>query len=354
MRILNAKQVLAVTALTLSVSGLIAPPANACSRAVYLGPQSTILTGRTMDWHGPIGTNIWLLPKGINQNGAAGPNSATWTSKYGSVIATAFDAATADGMNEKGLVANLLYLAESEYPTPVKDDPRKALSISIWAQYVLDNFATVNEAVTELSKDTLYVVAVMTPDGQPGQVHLAISDPTGDSAIFEYIDGKLVVHHGRQFQVMTNSPTYDKQLALNTYWQEIGGEVMLPGTSRAADRFVRASYYINSIPQTDDMDLALAGVFSVIRNVSAPLGLVTPDKPNVASTLWRSVSDQKNMLYFFETTSTPNIFWIDYKDLDFTAGKPVLKLDITGGTIYAGNVAKEFAPATPFVFLPAK
>jgi penicillin V acylase-like amidase (Ntn superfamily) len=30
-------------------------------------------------------------------------------------------------------------------------------------------------------------------------------------------DGKLVIHHGKQYTVMTNSPTFDQQLALNAY-----------------------------------------------------------------------------------------------------------------------------------------
>jgi Linear amide C-N hydrolases, choloylglycine hydrolase family len=55
------------------------------------------------------------------------------------------------------------------------------------------------------------------------------SDATGDSAIFEYLCGKLVIHHGRQYTVMTNSPVYDEQLALNRYWQEIGGLVFCQG-----------------------------------------------------------------------------------------------------------------------------
>ena len=50
---------------------------------------------------------------------------------------------------------------------------------------------------------------------------------------------------------MTNSPVYDQQLAINAYWESIGGTVMLPGTNRAADRFARASFYIKAIPQTD-------------------------------------------------------------------------------------------------------
>jgi penicillin V acylase-like amidase (Ntn superfamily) len=41
---------------------------------------------------------------------------------------------------------------------------------------------------------------------------------------------------------MTNSPVFEKQLALNDYWSGIGGTVFLPGTNRAADRFVRASF----------------------------------------------------------------------------------------------------------------
>jgi glycosyltransferase involved in cell wall biosynthesis len=43
--------------------------------------------------------------------------------------------------------------------------------------------------------------------------HLALEDPSGDSAIIEPIDGELVVHHGAEYTVMANSPAYDEQLA---------------------------------------------------------------------------------------------------------------------------------------------
>jgi choloylglycine hydrolase len=52
---------------------------------------------------------------------------------------------------------------------------------------------------------------------------------------------KQVIHHDRKYQVITNSPIFEKQLALDEYWKEIGGTIMLPGTNRAADRFARAS-----------------------------------------------------------------------------------------------------------------
>ena len=71
---------------------------------------------------------------------------------------------------------------------------------------------------------------------------------------------------------------FDQQLAVNAYWEQLGGTVMLPGTNRAADRFARASFYVNAIPKSDDTRIALASVLSVVRNVSVPFGIYTPDE----------------------------------------------------------------------------
>ena len=68
---------------------------------------------------------------------------------------------------------------------------------------------------------------------------------------------------------------------------------MLPGTNRASDRFVRASFYIQALPQTDNFRQVVAGVFGVMRNVSIPLGISIPEQPNIASTRWRTVAYQK-------------------------------------------------------------
>ena len=322
---------------------------NACTRAVYHGPDQMVITGRTMDWKEDLKSNIYLFPRGMKRAGANSGNTIHWTSKYGSVITAGYDIGTSDGMNEKGLVANILYLTESSYDRP--NDNRPVMGISIWTQYVLDNFATVNEAVVELRKELFRIDAPDMPNGSKSRLHLAISDPTGNSAIFEYINGNLIIHEGRECQIMTNSPTYEQQITLNNYWKQIGGLTMLPGTNRAADRFVRASFYINAIPQTSNQREAVAGVFSVMRNVSVPLGISTPDEPNIASTRWRTVSDQKNKVYFFESTMTPNVFWINFADLDFSSTGSVKKLNLANGEIYAGNAASKFVNSNPFKFL---
>lgn len=324
-------------------------PTEACTRAVYLGIDSTVMTGRTMDWAEDIKTNLYVFPRGMNRDGGAGRDPLKWVSKYGSLIGTAYDVGTVDGINEKGLVANVLYLAESEYGNEGTEKP--TLSIGAWAQYVLDRFATVDEAVEVLKEDSLQIIAPLLPNGAAATGHLALSDPSGDSAIFEYIKGKLVVHHGKEFKVMTNSPSYDQQLTLNSYWQTIGGLVMLPGTNRAADRFVRASFYVNAIPNNFEKEKALAGLMSVMCNVSVPLGLSTPGQPNIASTLWRSLSDQKNLVYYYASTQSPYIFWAPLNELDFKENASVKKLTLTSGEIYSGNVVKEFKNAEPFTFL---
>ena len=256
-------------------------------------------------------------------------------------------------MNEVGLVANLLYLTESIYPAEPPAAGSRPMSVAAWTQYVLDTFATVAEAVRALEQEPFYVVPVTSPDGHAGTVHLSISDAGGDSAVFEYVEGRLTIHHGPQYRVMTNSPTYDQQLALDAYWQAIGGLTMLPGTNRAADRFVRTSFYLGALPTDVDDRTAVAAAFSVIRNASVPLGITTPGEPNISSTRWRTVADHKSLRYFFESTMSPNVFWLDLAGLDLGEGAPVKRLMLTDGSIHAGNASGSLEPAEPFAFLPA-
>ncbi|OAH42681.1 choloylglycine hydrolase [Sphingobium yanoikuyae] len=341
-----------LSGLALLTAQLPSVSADACTRLVYHGANDDVITARSMDWKVDVGTNLWIFPRGIARSGEAGPNSVKWTSRYGSVIATGYDISTTDGMNEAGLTANLLWLVESEYPH--FDGKQPGMSIAIWTQYVLDNFATVKAAVDELSKESFVVVTDNIPgEERLGTLHLAISDASGDSAIFEYIKGKLVIHHGPQYPVMTNSPIFDEQLALNAYWKDIGGTTMLPGTNRSADRFARASFYVKAIPKSEDPVTALASVFSVIRNVSVPLGISTPDQPNISSTRWRTVADHKRKLYFFESAMTPNSFWGDLKTIDFAPSAKVRKLDLGPNQTktYSGEVSGQFKDAPAFKFL---
>lgn len=346
-----------------TLAALCLPQSHACSRALYVGSDETVITGRSMDWVEDMQTNLWVFPRGIERSGLAGTGTPVWKSKYGSVVASVYQLASADGMNEKGLVMNMLYLAESDYGQPQSGHP--PMSISLWGQYVLDNFATVKEAVDALQAKPLQLIAPNLPNGKASTIHLSISDASGDSAIFEYVKGNLVVHHGKQYQIMTNSPIYSKQLALNEYWQSIGGTVFLPGTNRAADRFARASFFLGALPMSLDKNYiqgvpeqsyayqAVASVMSLMRAVSVPLGITTPGEPNIASTIWRTAADQKNRIYYFDSATRPNTFWVSLDQLKWTEGTPIMSLPLDKGQIYAGEVSRQFKPTSPFSFMPA-
>ncbi|MCH8554135.1 MAG: linear amide C-N hydrolase [Schleiferiaceae bacterium] len=325
--------------------------ADACTRVVYKGPNETVITARSMDFSMEIPANLWVFPKGIARNGEVGKNSIQWTSKYGSIIASSWDIGTSDGMNEKGMVANMLWLVESKYAPFDKDGDLKGLSVSLWAQYALDNFATVAEAVKEFEKREFVVVTDFIPGtNKYTTVHLSLSDATGDNAILEYINGQLVIHHDPSYTVMTNDPPYEEQLAISKYWRKIPGNIVLPGTNNPADRFARAAFYIDAIPQTDKTRVAVASVFSVIRNCSVPYGITTEGFPNISSTRWRVVADQKNKVYYFENVLTPNTLWVDLNKFDLSEKGAIMKLDLSGNQTYSGESSKSFKKSKPFQF----
>lgn len=345
------KSISIITALFL-MTAAYAPKSEACTRVVYKGPNNTVLTGRTMDFSIEIPANQWIFPRGMARNGEVGDNCIEWVSKYGSVVVSSWDISTPDGMNEKGLVANMLWLVESEYPKFNMEGDKKGLAISLWAQYVLDNFATVSEAVEALRQESFAIVSDFIPGTDKfTTVHLSISDATGDSAIFEYINGELVIHHDPSYTVMTNDPTFEEQLAITKYWKNIPGKTFLPGSVTAADRFARASFFLDAIPQTDNTRVAVASVFSLIRNVSVPYGFQIEGYPNLSTTRWRVVADQKNLVYYFESALTPNTFWVDLKKLDFSKNANVKKLDLSNNNTYSGETSAEFEKAQPFKFI---
>ncbi len=155
---------------------------------------------------------------------------------------------------------------------------------------------------------------------------------------------------------MTNEPVFSDQLAIDRYWSRVDRLVFLPGTSRAEDRFTRASFLINAVDQIDDTRLAAAAVFSVMRNVSAPFGVSIDGQPNLSTTRWRVVADQKAMLYYFESVVSPNIFWVDLNNVDFSAAAGVRKLDLgpQQQNLFSGDVSGEFVAAEPFAFEAAE
>lgn len=315
-----------------------------CTRVVWPNAAGAVLVGRNMDYHRDLGTNLWTLPRGARRDDGV-DGALEWRARYGSIVATAFDMITVDGMNEAGLAGHVLWLAESSYGE--HDPSRPALSQAVWLQYFLDNFATVAAAVEWLESNRVQVVQLTDPaTGEVPTIHLALDDASGDSAIIEYIGGAMTVHHSPDYHVMTNSPAYDQQLALLSRIDGFGGDAPLPGTTLATDRFARAAYYARRLPQPSTPLEAIASMFSVIRNAAQPFRLPDAGKPDASQTIWQVVADLTRLRYVFESTTRPNIVWVDLADVDLSEDAPQRVLDLgsrlalEGGL--AGNVSTKF------------
>jgi choloylglycine hydrolase len=261
--------------------------AQACSRALWNWPGLGVFVGRNMDWFEDTESNIWILPRGLEKDGAVPVNPLRWTSRYGSLGVTVYEGMVIDGVNEAGLAGHVLYLPETS--TGPRDPSKPGLSVSQWLAWYLDNCASVAEAVERTRAEPFQIrMAVEPSSGKKGTLHIALNDRGSDTAILECIDGRINIYHDRRYVVMTNQPTFDKQLENLRRFQGFGGTERLPGTHEAADRFVRAAYYVTHLPTPKSQREAVASIMSVMRNVSAPFGLADPSRPNISTTIWRS------------------------------------------------------------------
>lgn len=297
--------------------GLIPLVLLGCTRAIYVANQETksIFTVRSMDWSDAnMATSLWASPEGSDRTGAGENDEGkpfTWTSKYKSLVVCNYGKATTDGINEEGLVANLLFLPQACYKhNDYENKPR--LPISGLAQYVLDRYATVKDAVEGLKQEPFFIVtselAVAKLDTgskefnvylKPIVIHLSISDAKGESAVLQYVEGekdeldrkddlspnyKLVVYYvpkkdeaeGKEtISVLTNN-LYDKQLELLKSFQTENGDFdwgsqnevfswdglkkdnskkeMNPPMNGSDIRFLRASFYSDRLEKVYDKE----------------------------------------------------------------------------------------------------
>ena len=283
-------------------------------------PGQTVVEARSMDLYINDQARLVSFSRGITRTSPDVTDAAVWTSRYGSIVVTGLGIATTDGVNEKGLAANALYLDKSTYEAA---DSRPAISNAIWAQYVLDNFATVDEAL-----EGLKAVRIVSSNvgGRVWPVHLSIEDASGDSAIIEFVNGSVVIHHGREYNVMSNEPAMDIQLANLKLYKTFGGTLPLPGDIDPQDRFVRASTFAAMLPQATSPIEAIGHVMSVMRTVAVPPGAIDTsgqeDTTDCWETRWIIAADLKNKRYYFQSMTSPNAFWVDLKKIDFSRGTP--------------------------------
>ena len=322
-----------------------------CTRVFWNDNGRLLIVGRTMDWPESTEPILTVFPRGSHHDGGVleghriiEKNAVEWDAKYGSLVVTVYGLGAVDGMNEAGLAAHMLFLPETDFGRHDPDKP--AIHGGMWAQYLLDNAATVSEALCLMADLQLVMVEAR---GRKATVHLALEDANGDSAIIEYVDGKKTVHQGARYQVMTNSPTYDEQLRLLSEldFSHPSSDMPLPGNVNAVDRFARASYFLAMLPEPANEREGVASVLSIIRNCSVPFGAPYKDV-GIYNTEYRTVVDITNKRYFFELSTLPNVVWTDLGDLDFSKGSGVRLLDPDDLALSGDVTGKYESAAAPY------
>src|SRR5262249_30093280 len=100
--------------------------------------------------------------------------------------------------------------------------------------------------------------------------------------------------------------------------------------------------YLKTLPEPRDYREAIAGVFSLIRTTMVPFGAQDTGESGSQDTwptLWSSASDLTHRVFYFHSTKSPNVFWVELKNLDPTG--PVVVLDPYTPDL-AGEVSKAF------------
>jgi len=302
---------------TLGIAASLAAPARACT-TFCLRDDGRILFGKNYDWN--VGDGLLV----INQRGMArtadiaNDKPASWVSRYGSVTFNQYGRDfPSGGMNEAGLVIELMWLDGARYPAP---DRRPAVDVLQWIQYNLDTHATVAEV---LAADQKVRIAGETP------LHYLVADRKGEVATIEFLDGRLVAHTGKDLPVatLTNSTYAESETARE---EAMKRRVAPQGTGSLA-RFARAAGRVTAFD--GEKGDAVAYAFDTLDQVAQG-----------AYTQWSIVYEIDRARVHFRTRDHRPVRSLSLADLNFDCGRPVrvLRLDAK----VKGDVAQKLVPYT--------
>jgi penicillin V acylase-like amidase (Ntn superfamily) len=316
------KKSAAILVSILLLASLFVSDALACT-TFCLKNKGEVLFGKNYDWM--IGDGIVFVNKrGVAKFSTAQGSPAKWVSGYGSVTFNQYGRENPmGGMNEAGLVIELMWLDETKYPAK---DARPALDTLEWIQYQLDTSATVEEVLKNSENVRI---------DSPVTLHYLVNDKNGDAATVEFLDGKLVAHTGEKLAVSAlANDTYEKSWKYAAETESFGGAKATPQTESSLDRFTRAAQKTKEFAKKEKTEQeAVAYAFDVLSNVAQKQG-----------TQWSIVYDQKRGKVYFRTRLSQSIKSVELKNFDFACGSRVKMFDINSKD--AGDVTAKFADYT--------
>jgi choloylglycine hydrolase len=282
-----------------------------------------------------------------------------WTTQNGyiGVASMGMDFGVSDGMNEKGLCVSVLwYESDTRYQTVSPADSSKALAQAMYSDWVLGNFATVDEVRAATSKIRVFFYSDPAKMKMALTVHFIVYDAQGGCIVVEYDKGQYNIYDN-PLGIMTNSPSLPWQYT--NLRQYIGfentnpipvkaggftfnptghgdGMLGIPGDYTPPSRFVRLAMFENFVTRQPDAASNLNLCQHVINTFTIPFGIIVDKDPNgnvvsKESTQWVTFRDLTNRIFYFKTYENPTLRKIDLKKVDFT-GKEIKRLSMYGTT----------------------
>ena len=148
---------------------VIARLMTACARILWNTNLGLLIVGRNEDFVTASHPTLVATTRGVKRWGTGDSSkiasAASWSVKYGNIAVFANNRFPNDGMNEAGLTARTLYYVDGDPNETVSpDDSKKELDEDRWVSFVLDNFATVAEAVDAI-RNEVYIVSIQGKEG---------------------------------------------------------------------------------------------------------------------------------------------------------------------------------------------
>ena len=88
--------------------------------------------------------------------------------------------------------------------------------------------------------------------------------------------------------------------------------------------------------------------------MAAPLGANDPEWPNISATIWRTIGDCTNKLYFLEFCDMPKVVWVSLQNPDLKEDASVRMFNLASHLAAAGEVSGKFKPDKPIEFRKAE
>ena len=306
-----------LVAIFLSLSLLILNGSNACT-TFFIHFNGKMVLGRNYDWMSDEGI-VCTNQRGLAKKSMKMPdgNGISWVSRYGSITFNQYGKEfPTGGMNEKGLVVELMWLDATAYPKP---DERPSIGVLQWIQFQLDNYSTVEEVIKSDS------IVRITSGGTP--LHYLVADANGHAATIEFLDGKLKVHYGKAlpFPVLTND-TYDQSVNHHSHAGSKG--------NNSLDRFSQACKMITEFTSNSRGKPLVDQSFEILNAVAQG-----------DYTKWSIVYDISERKIWFKTQKFKQLRSISFEAFDFSCHTPSRCINLNGEE--AGDISRrtiEFSP----------